>query len=111
MGFIKGGSWGSCEPPKTPWLRVCVGANLAYAMTLFAFDSVILIIVNTRYHNVDPAFLVYYVPGIFAYIFKLSFNIIWQIFPYPFVCTTYLSSIFVSHARLVYVINCSLLQP
>ena len=61
MGFIKGGSWGSCEPLKTPWQRVCVGANLAYAMTLFAFDSVILIIVNTHYHNVDPAFLVYYV--------------------------------------------------
>ena len=46
-------------------------------MTLFAYDSVILITVNTHYHNVDPAFLVYYVPGICAYTFKLGFNIIW----------------------------------
>ena len=64
--FWKGDSQngGLCEPPQIPRLRACVGANSAYAMTLFAYDSVVLIRLNTRYHNVDPAFLVYYVPGI-----------------------------------------------
>ena len=33
--------------------------------------------VNTHYHNVDLAFLVYHVPGIYEYTFKLSFIIIW----------------------------------